>query len=148
MKFPTMFSPVQIGTVTVPNRFVVPPMGNNLANTDGTLSDRSLSYYQARAKGGFGLITIESTVVYREAKGGPRKPCLFSDDTVESFRRVADACHAYGAKVSIQLQHAGPEGNSALTAQQGVYPAVLLAVFGRQRHARLGGPGDPGGGVQ
>ena len=115
MKFPTMFSPVQIGTVTVPNRFVVPPMGNNLANTDGTLSDRSLSYYQARAKGGFGLITIESTVVYREAKGGPRKPCLFSDDTVESFRRVADACHAYGAKVSIQLQHAGPEGNSALT---------------------------------
>ena len=115
MKFPTMFSPVQIGTVTVPSRFVVPPMGNNLANTDGTLSDRSLSYYQARAKGGFGLITIESTVVYREAKGGPRKPCLFSDDTVESFRRVADACHAYGAKVSIQLQHAGPEGNSALT---------------------------------
>ena len=35
MKFPTMFSPVQIGSVTVPNRFVVPPMGNNLANTDG-----------------------------------------------------------------------------------------------------------------
>lgn len=138
MKFPTMFSPVQIGTVTVPNRFVVPPMGNNLANTDGTLSDRSLSYYQARAKGGFGLITIESTVVYREAKGGPRKPCLFSDDTVESFRRVADACHAYGAKVSIQLQHAGPRE----LRPDGLSPE------GRQRHARLGGPGDPGGGVQ
>ena len=40
MKFPTMFSPVQIGSVTVPNRFVVPPMGNNPANTDGSLSDR------------------------------------------------------------------------------------------------------------
>ena len=88
MKFPTMFSPVQIGSVTVPNRFVVPPMGNNLANTDGSLSDRSLSYYKARAKGGFGLITIESTVVYEQAKGGPRKPCLFSDSTVESFRQV------------------------------------------------------------
>lgn len=115
MKFPTMFSPVQIGSVTVPNRFVVPPMGNNFANTDGSLSDRSLSYYEARAKGGFSLITIESTVVYEQAKGGPRKPCLFSDSTVESFRRVASACHAYGAKVSIQLQHAGPEGSSALT---------------------------------
>ena len=32
MKFPNMFSPVRIGTVTVPNRFVVPPMGNNFAN--------------------------------------------------------------------------------------------------------------------
>lgn len=132
MKFPTMFSPVQIGTVTVPNRFVVPPMGNNLANTDGTLSDRSLSYYQARAKGGFGLITIESTVVYREAKGGPRKPCLFSDDTVESFRRVAYACHAYGAKVSIQLQHAGPEGNSALTGYPLKAASAMPASAGRE----------------
>ncbi len=115
MKYPNMFSPMNIGTVTVPNRFVVPPMGNNFANTDGTLSERSLSYYSARAKGGFGLITIESTVVYSEAKGGPRKPCLFTDDTVPSFRRIVDACHAYGAKMSIQLQHAGPEGNSKLT---------------------------------
>ena len=132
MKFPTMFSPVQIGTVTVPNRFVVPPMGNNLANTDGSLSDRSLAYYQARAKGGFGLITIESTVVYKEAKGGPRKPCLFSDDTVESFRRVADACHAYGAKVSIQLQHAGPEGNSALTGYPLKAASAVPAAQGRE----------------
>ena len=115
MKFPTMFSPIQIGTVTVPNRFVVPPMGNNFANTDGSLSERSAAYYAARAKGGFGLITIESTVVYSEAKGGPRKPCLFTDDTVDSFRMVAERCHRYGAKVNIQLQHAGPEGNSQLT---------------------------------
>ena len=115
MKFPTMFSPIQIGTVTVPNRFVVPPMGNNFANTGGSLSERSAAYYEARAKGGFGLITIESTVVYSEAKGGPRKPCLFTDDTVDSFREVAERCHRYGAKVNIQLQHAGPEGNSKLT---------------------------------
>ncbi len=115
MKFPTMFSPINIGTVTVPNRFVVPPMGNNFANSDGSLSERSAAYYEARAKGGFGLITIESTVVYSEAKGGPRKPCLFTDDVVDSFREVAERCHRYGAKVSIQLQHAGPEGNSKLT---------------------------------
>ena len=115
MKFPTMFSPINIGTVTVPNRFVVPPMGNNFANSDGSLSERSAAYYEARAKGGFGLITIESTVVYSEAKGGPRKPCLFTDDVVDSFREVAERCHRYGAKVNIQLQHAGPEGNSELT---------------------------------
>lgn len=69
--FPNMFKPIQIGTVTVPNRFVVPPMGNNFANPDGSMSDRSAAYYEARAKGGFGLITLESTVVYKEAKGGP-----------------------------------------------------------------------------
>ena len=45
-------------------------MGNNLANTDGSLSERSLSYYQARVKGGFGLITIESTVEKDSELGG------------------------------------------------------------------------------
>lgn len=132
MKFPAMFSPVKIGNVTIPNRFVVPPMGNNLANTDGTLSDVSLSYYEARAKGGFGLITVESTVVYEQAKGGPRKPCLFSDDTVDSFRRVADACHNYGAKVSIQLQHAGPEGSSAVTGYPLKAASPIPAAQGRE----------------
>lgn len=42
----------------------------------------------------------------------PRKPCLYDDSTIESFRKVVDACHAEGAKVSVQLQNAGPEGNA------------------------------------
>ena len=79
MKFEKMFSPIQIGPMEVKNRFVVPPMGNNFANTDGTMSDQSVAYYGARAKGGFGLITLEATVVHKGAKGGPRKPCLYDD---------------------------------------------------------------------
>ena len=71
MKFKHMFSPIQIGPMTVKNRFVVPPMGNNFAKTDGTWSDESVAYYAERAKGQFGLITIEATVVHKGAKGGP-----------------------------------------------------------------------------
>ena len=52
MKFVAMFQPIQIGPVTVKNRFVVPPMGNNFANTDGTMSEQSVAYYRERAKGG------------------------------------------------------------------------------------------------
>ena len=112
MKFKAMFEPIQIGPITVKNRFVVPPMGNNFADTDGNLSEQSAAYYGARAKGGFGLITIEATVVHQGAKGGPRKPCLYDDSTIPSFKKVIDACHAEGAKVSVQLQNAGPEGNA------------------------------------
>ena len=65
MKFNAMFQPIEIGPMTVKNRFVVPPMGNNFANTDGTMSEQSAAYYKERAKGGFGLITIEATVVHR-----------------------------------------------------------------------------------
>ena len=94
MKFENMFSPIQIGPMEVKNRFVVPPMGNNFANTDGTMSDQSVAYYGARAKGGFGLITLEATVVHKGAKGGPRKPCLYDDASIPSFKKVIDACQA------------------------------------------------------
>ena len=112
MKFKAMFQPIEIGNMTVKNRFVVPPMGNNFANTDGAMSEQSAAYYAERAKGGFGLITIEATVVHPDAKGGPRKPCLYDDSMIESFQKVIEACHREGAKVSIQLQNAGPEGNA------------------------------------
>lgn len=112
MQFKSMFSPIQIGPVTVPNRFVVSPMCNNFANTDGSLSETTLVYYTERAKGGFGLITLEATVVDKRAKGGARKACLYEDSTVESFKQVITAIHKEGAKVSVQLQHAGPEGNA------------------------------------
>ena len=104
MKFNAMFQPIEIGPMTVKNRFVVPPMGNNFANTDGTMSEQSAAYYKERAKGGFGLITIEATVVHKGAKGGPRKPCLYDDSTIESFRKVIDGCHVEGAKVSMQVR--------------------------------------------
>ena len=109
MKFKHMFSPIQIGPMTVKNRFVVPPMGNNFAKTDGTWSDESVAYYAERAKGQFGLITIEATVVHKGAKGGPRKPCLYDDNSIESLKKITDACHAQGAKVSIQLQLTEPD---------------------------------------
>ena len=85
MKFKNMFSPIQIGPMTVKNRFVVPPMGNNFANLDGTWSDESVAYYGERAKGQFGLITIEATVVHKGAKGGPKKPCLYDAIAVAAW---------------------------------------------------------------
>lgn len=110
--FKSMFEPLTIGAMKVNNRFVVPPMSNNYAIASGELSERSLAYYRERAKGGFGLITIEATVIDSTAKGGPRKHCLFDDSQIGALKKVVDACHLYGAKVMVQLQQAGPEGSA------------------------------------
>ncbi|BAK45273.1 FAD-dependent oxidoreductase [Eggerthella sp. YY7918] len=131
MKFETMFSPLQIGPMTVKNRFVVPPMGNNFANTDGTWSEQSIAYYTERAKGQFGLITIEATVVHEGAKGGPRKPCLYSDASLPSLTRIVNACHEQGACVSVQLQNAGPEGNAKNAGAPIEAASAIPAVCGR-----------------
>lgn len=131
MIFKSMFTPIKIGPVTVPNRFIVSPMGNNFANTDGSMSDKSLAYYSERARGGFGLITFEATVVDKRAKGGSRKPCLYEDSTIESFKRVIDACHEAGSKVSIQLQHAGAEGNAKVAGYPLKAASAIPAAVGR-----------------
>ncbi|BDZ81323.1 FAD-dependent oxidoreductase [Claveliimonas bilis] len=131
MRFKTMFSPIQIGPMTVKNRFVVPPMGNNFANPDGTWSDQSVAYYAERAKGQFGLITIEATVVHHGAKGGPKKPCLYDDSSIESLEKITDACHAEGAKVSIQLQNAGPEGNAKNAGAPIEAASAIPSVYGK-----------------
>ena len=52
--FKNMFKPIKVGKMEIRNRFVVPPMGNNFANTDGTMSEQSVAYYRERAIGGFG----------------------------------------------------------------------------------------------
>lgn len=127
LTFKHMFQPIAIGPMTVKNRFVVPPMGNNYANTDGKWSEQSVAYYQERARGGFGLITIEATVVHKGAKGGNRKPTLYSDDTIESLRAVVDACHPYDARVSVQLQNAGPEGNEKAAGQPIQAASAMIA---------------------
>lgn len=131
MRFKTMFSPIQIGPMTVKNRFVVPPMGNNFANPDGTWSDQSVAYYAERAKGQFGLITIEATVVHHGAKGGPKKPCLYDDSSIESLKKITDACHAEGAKVSIQLQNAEPEGNAKNAGAPIEAASAIPSVYGK-----------------
>ncbi len=131
MRFKTMFSPIQIGPMTVKNRFVVPPMGNNFANPDGTWSDQSVAYYAERAKGQFGLITIEATVVHHGAKGGTKKPCLYDDSSIESLKKITDACHAQGAKVSIQLQNAGPEGNAKNAGAPIEAASAIPSVYGK-----------------
>lgn len=132
MQFNHLFSPIQIGPMQVKNRFVVPPMANNFANTDGTLSERSLQYYQERAKGGFGLITIEASVVDPTSKAGHHKPCLFDDSVTDSFGAVGNACHTFGAKVSVQLQHAGPEGNSTISGHPLRAASAIPAAPGKE----------------
>ncbi|HEY5575421.1 MAG TPA: FAD-dependent oxidoreductase [Clostridiaceae bacterium] len=132
MKFKSMFQPIKIGPMEVTNRFVVSPMGNNFANTDGTMSERSLAYYRERARGGFGLITFEATVVSPVAKGGAHKPCLYNDSTIESFKKVVDACHAEGAKISVQLQHAGPDGNAKVAGYPIKAASAIPSVYGKE----------------
>ncbi|OJV81474.1 MAG: hypothetical protein BGO37_05885 [Cellulomonas sp. 73-92] len=105
----------RIGTLTLKNRMVMPPMGSFHTEADGSVGDELVAYYAARAEGGFGLIIQEYTCVSPEGLGGPREPRLWSDDDIPGARRIADAAHSGGARIVVQLHHAGRETTSAAT---------------------------------
>jgi len=106
-----LFSPIKIGAMELKNRCVMPAMGVNYANPDGTVNEREIAYYVERAKGGFGLVIVENTAVALAGKGIARETGLWEDKHIPGWEKLAKQVHAYGARIAPQLHFAGNEAN-------------------------------------
>ena len=109
MQFPHLFSSITINGMTLKNRAVMPPMGTGYGNSDSTVSDRLVAYLSRRAQGGTGLIITEVCAVDPRGKGFPNEIGIWSDAFVPGLKRIPEALHRFGAKVALQLHHAGRE---------------------------------------
>jgi len=130
VKYKSLFEPIRIGGMEVRNRLVVPPMGTNLANDASVAEDRMIKYYEERAKGGFGLIIIEVTAVEPAGKAIVREPGLWCDSHIEGYAKLADAIHAHGGKMAVQIHHAGRQTATAISgAEEVVAPSAIPCPF-------------------
>lgn len=121
-----LFQPVNIGKMELKNRLVVPPMGSGFSAPDGTVTDRLIEYHEARARGGFGLIIVEVTAIDPLGRGFPFELGIWDDKFMPGLRRMVDRIHAAGAKVAVQLHHAGRSTfSSVLGGQQPVAPSPI-----------------------
>jgi NADPH2 dehydrogenase len=103
-----LFTPIKIRNTTFNNRIVMPPMVCfGFGGDDGQVTDKHLSHYEARAKGGVGLIIVEATCIDKSGRLSPDQLGLWSDDQILGFSRLAGICHKYGSKVLVQIHHAG-----------------------------------------
>ena len=132
MAYEKLFEPGRIGTMTIKNRGVMAPMGSNLAGNDGNATERQIKYYQARAKGGIGLIVNEYTGVddvdslpsvnyYRVAK----------DHNLAAAEALVDAVHMYDCRIVAQLHHAGSTSNPAYTGRDNIAPSAVPIADGK-----------------
>ena len=106
----TLFSPARINTMELKNRIVMPAMGTLFALADGSVSKRLCRYYEARAKGGAALITVEVTEVHPSSASriGNRGVCsIYDDKFIPGWKQFTDLIHVAGAKASLQLHHPG-----------------------------------------
>jgi len=114
-----LFEKGRIGNVEIKNRLVMTPMGTNLAELDGTAGPAMLAYFEARAKGGCGLIMPEICRVNEKTGAGMfRQLSATSDKHIPSLAKLASTVHKYGSKIFIQLHHPGREGVSSLIGGQ------------------------------
>lgn len=101
-----IFTPLSIGSVTVPNRLFVAPMVSNFCDEDGMATEQYIAYHEEKAKGGWGLIITEDYAVSKEGRGYITAG-LWHDGQIDSHRKLTERVHAHGGIVFAQIYHAG-----------------------------------------
>lgn len=102
-----LLAPGRIGAMEVGSRIVLPAMESNLGTKDGRVTDRLIRYYVERARGGVAWVTTENTSVHRSGRVTPMMLRIETDEEGALFAGLADAIHAEGCKLLVQLSHAG-----------------------------------------
>jgi 2,4-dienoyl-CoA reductase-like NADH-dependent reductase (Old Yellow Enzyme family) len=128
----SLFSPLQIGSLTLPNRIVVSPMCEYSCE-DGFANDWHLVHLGSRAVGGAGLIFTEAAAVAPEGRISPQDLGLWKDEHIAPLARITAFLHAQGARAGIQLAHAGRKastyrpwsGEGVITPENGGWSNVL-----------------------
>ena len=109
-----LFTPFSFKGLELKNRVVMPPMCQySVENKDGIANDWHYNHYVSRAIGGASLIIIEMTDVDPDGRISDYDLGIWSDEQIPALARIVDACHAHGAKVGIQIAHAGRKAEDA-----------------------------------
>lgn len=127
MDFDVLFQPIRIGTMTVKNRFVMPAMESGMTTEEHLFSERSIGYFKARARGGFGMIIADYMAVSEEGIGVKTEAGLWNDSFIESHRRLTEAVHAEGAKIIAQLHHSGMMCRKEITGKTSKGPSAIAS---------------------
>lgn len=107
-RFPQLLAPGRIGPLQLRNRIIMAPMGSNFAEADGHCGERIQAYYEARAEGGAGLLIMGvCAVAFPAGTAEPYQVGVSSDQFIPGLSRLAERVHKHGAKIAMQLQHAG-----------------------------------------
>lgn len=109
----TVLSPGHMGSLWLRNRVIMPPMVTNFAEEDGQVGESIIRHYAERARGGVGLVIVEASYVEPQGRGFPFNVGISSDEHLVGLERLTKAVRAEGARVGIQIFHAG--GNTDLS---------------------------------
>ncbi|MCL5024879.1 MAG: NADH:flavin oxidoreductase [Chloroflexi bacterium] len=103
---PGLLDPLKVGSLELRNRIVMPPMANQWAPPTGAPVDAHLKHYSDRAEG-VGLVIVEHAYILPTGRVRATQLGIHTDAVISAYRRLVDAVHARGAKIALQINHAG-----------------------------------------
>ncbi|MEF2783689.1 MAG: NADH:flavin oxidoreductase, partial [Clostridium sp.] len=119
-KYSSIFEPLTVKHMTIPNRIVMTPMGTNFGEQNGEMSFLHIDYYEQRAMGGTGLIIVENACVdYPLGSNGTTQLRIDHDNYIPRLYKLVETVHKHDTRIAIQLNHAGA---SAMKERTGVQP--------------------------
>ena len=108
IKHPLLASPAFIGNLELKNRMIMAAMGSNFASQDGHASEQLAAYYEERARGGVGLIILEtSAITWPAGASMPNMVGFSKDEFIPTLQSLTQRVHKHGAKIAAQLNHSG-----------------------------------------
>ena len=131
--FPNLCKPITLGNVTFKNRMFSAPMGGTDITKDGCIGRASTAFYELRARGGAGAVTVSECMVHPETDGSHAYHLdLTVPGSLASFTYTADAIRRHGAIPSLELSHSGQYAGTYMTdknkkatmCQYGVSPSI------------------------
>jgi 2,4-dienoyl-CoA reductase-like NADH-dependent reductase (Old Yellow Enzyme family) len=127
---PILFTPIQIGSVTVPNRFVRSATHEFMAEKDGRTTERHVSLFRKLAEGEVGLIITGHAYVNSNGIASPHQTGIHDDRLIETLRPIPAGVHAFASKIFLQIAHSGRQTKERLTGGPPISPsAVYDPVF-------------------
>ncbi|HEV2110218.1 MAG TPA: NAD(P)/FAD-dependent oxidoreductase [Gammaproteobacteria bacterium] len=120
-----LFTPGHIGKLTMKNRLIMAPMVRNYADEHGRMSERYLAHLERIAKGGVGTMILEASFVSPEGRGFRNELGLHSDAVISGLHEAVKIAHDHGARIGIQLYHAGRQTTSKVSGEQPVAPSAI-----------------------
>lgn len=106
-----LFSPIRLGPITVPNRFIRSPTGEFGANPDGTPAKRLHDMITSYAKGECGLIIPGCMYVAESGRSHPTLTGMCTKKQSDSWKPIINEVHGYGSKIIFQIYHPGISSN-------------------------------------
>ena len=112
-----VFQPLQVGTLSLPNRVLMTTVKLGYATPAGEVTERHIAFYVRRAQGGVGLMTTEPLYIERNGRELPTQLGIHDDALVDGLRRLTDAVHEAGGLIMAHINHAGRAINPKLVPE-------------------------------